>query len=228
MLPRTTSTGSEDGTNGVYALRTGLEERLDNAASVVGSASCDPNANAVTRRGEGNEDDPAIGRVTDTVPARGELLDCKFDPLFGVGCRRRSARLATTRVPVSTGYRLAPSTRSRRGGWPANPVDSLAATRPVRSRLVVEQDRTESSRSRNNIAIRSSMPCFCAVWRALGGSHRGPQRTGMNEPARGSRRPHQGQKRMNAHEVGQRQRGQRSGNAGCDQTRLTLRLHNGQ
>ncbi len=54
------------------------------------------------------------------------------------------------------------------------------------------------------------------------------QRTGMNEPARGSRRPHQGQKRMNAHEVGQRQRGQRSGNAGCDQTRLTLRLHSGQ
>jgi len=57
---------------------------------------------------------------------------------------------------------------------------------------------------------------------------RGPQRLGMNDPARGSRRPHQGQKRMNAAEVGQRQRGQRSGNAGCDQTRLTLRLHIGQ
>jgi hypothetical protein len=57
---------------------------------------------------------------------------------------------------------------------------------------------------------------------------RGPQRIGMNEPARGSRRPHQGQKRMNAHEVGQRQRGQRSVNAECDQTRLTLRLHSGQ
>jgi hypothetical protein len=53
-------------------------------------------------------------------------------------------------------------------------------------------------------------------------------RVRMNEPARGSRRPHQGQKRMNAHEVGQRQRGQRSGSAECDQTRLTLRLHSGQ
>ncbi len=141
MLPRTTSTGSEDGADGVYALRTGLEERLDNATSVVGSASRDPNANAVARRGEGNEDDPAIGRVTDTVPARSEFLDFKLDPLFGVGCRRRPSRLAMTRVPISTGYRLTPSTQSRRGGWPANPVDSLAATRPVRSRLVVEQDR---------------------------------------------------------------------------------------
>ncbi len=87
-------------------------------------------------------------------------------------------------------------------------------------RFVVKQDRRSDDREP---VIR--------IWRQLGaldGSRRGPQRIGMYEPARGSRRPHQGQKRMNAHEVGQRQRGQRSGNAGCDQTRLTLRLHSGQ
>ncbi len=228
VLPRTTSTGSEDGANGVYALRTGLEERLDNATSVVGSAGRDPNANAVARRGEGNEDDPAIGRVTDTVPARSEFLDFKLDPLFGVGGRRRPSRLAMTRVPVSTGYRLTPSTRSRRGGWPANPVDSLAATRPVRSRLVVEQGRNRvvPIPEQHHEPIEHSV--LLRHPKSAGESRRGPQRTGMNEPARGSRRPHQGQKRMNAHEVGQRQRGQRSGNAGCDQMRLTLRLHSGQ
>lgn len=115
VLPRTTTTGSEDGTNGIYALRAGLEERLDNAARVVGSTRRDSNANAVARRRKGNEDDPAIGRVTDTVPTRSEFLDFDLDALFGVRCRMRSSRLATVRMSFSTGYRLTPSTRPLRG-----------------------------------------------------------------------------------------------------------------
>jgi hypothetical protein len=98
VLPRTTTTGSKDGAGGIYALRTGLEERLDNATRVVGPARRDSNANAVSRRREGNKDDPAIGRVTDTVPTRSEFLDYEFDPLFGVRCRMRSSRLATIRT----------------------------------------------------------------------------------------------------------------------------------
>jgi hypothetical protein len=116
VLPRTTTTGSEDRADGIYALRTGLEKRLDNAARVARPGRRDSNANAVARRREGNKDDPAIGRVTDTVPTRSEFLDFELDPLFGVRCRRRSSRLATIRSSVSTGYRLTPSTRSRRGG----------------------------------------------------------------------------------------------------------------
>jgi hypothetical protein len=170
VLPRTATARSKYGADGIDALRTGLEERVDNATRVVGPPRGDSNANAVSRCREGNEDDPAIGRVADAVPARSELLDYEFDPLFGVRFRRRTSRLATIRTVFSTGDWLTPSTRSGRG----------------------------------------------------------PQRVGMYEPARGSRRPHQGQKRMNAHEVGQRQRGQRSGSAECDQTRLTLRLHSGQ
>jgi hypothetical protein len=50
----------------------------------------------------------------------------------------------------------------------------------------------------------------------------------MKLPARGSRRPHQGQKRRKARDVGQRQRGQRSGSSGCDQTRFVFRLQSGQ
>jgi len=84
VLPRTTTAGSEDGANGIYALRAALQKLLDNAARVVGSKRRDPNANAISRRREGNEDDPAIGRVTDTVPARSEFLDFEFDPRFGV------------------------------------------------------------------------------------------------------------------------------------------------
>ena len=50
----------------------------------------------------------------------------------------------------------------------------------------------------------------------------------MKEPARGSRRLHQGQKRKNSGELGQRQRGQRFGSSGCDQGRRTFCLHIGQ
>jgi hypothetical protein len=88
VLPRTTTTGSEYSTDGIYALRAGFDERLDDAARVVGSARRDSNANAVSRRREGDEDDTAIGRVTDAVSTRSELLDYEFDPLFGVRCRR--------------------------------------------------------------------------------------------------------------------------------------------
>ncbi len=116
VLPRTTTTGPEDGAGGIYALRAGLEERLDNATRVVGPEQRNSNANAVARRRERNKDDPAVGRVADTVPTRSEFLDDEFDPLFGVRCRRRFSRLATIRTSVSTGYRLTPSTRSLRGG----------------------------------------------------------------------------------------------------------------
>jgi len=84
VLPRAAPTGPEHGANGVGPLGTGLEERLDDAARVAGSAIRDPNANAVTRRGKGNEDDPAVGRVADAVPARSEFLDFELDQLFGV------------------------------------------------------------------------------------------------------------------------------------------------
>jgi hypothetical protein len=105
VLPRTTTTGSKNGANGICALGAGLEELLDDAARVVGPVRSDSNANAVSRRREGNEDDPAVGRVTDAVPTRSEFLDFEIDSLFGVRGRRRSSRLATTRTSVSTGYR---------------------------------------------------------------------------------------------------------------------------
>jgi hypothetical protein len=98
-------------------LRAGLEEQLDDAARVAGSAIRDPNANAIARRGKRNEDDLAVGRVTDAIPARREFLDFELDRLFGACCRRRSSRPATTLTSVSTGYRSTPSTRVRRGGW---------------------------------------------------------------------------------------------------------------
>jgi hypothetical protein len=84
VLPRTTTTGSKDGANGIYALRAGLEQLLDNAARVVGLTRRDTNANTITRRRKGNEDDPTIGRVTDTVSARCEFLDFELDPRFRV------------------------------------------------------------------------------------------------------------------------------------------------
>jgi hypothetical protein len=111
VLPRTTTTGSEDGANRIYALRAGLEERLDNAARVVGSTRRDSNANAIARRRKGNEDDPAIGRVADTVSARSEFLDFELDPRFGVRYRTRLPRLATIRMFFSTGDGSTPSTR---------------------------------------------------------------------------------------------------------------------
>jgi len=214
VLPRTTTTGSEDAANGIDALRTGLEERLDNATRIAGPIRRDSNANAIARRREGNKDDPAIGRTTDTVPTRSEFLDYEFDPLFGVRCRRRSSRLATIRASVSAGYRLTPCTRSRRGIRVWSGIGS-----PRYRNEIIDDRASHTSAPSSGGACREPSASF---------SRRGPQRDRMNDPARGSRRPHQGQKRMNAHEVGQRQRGQRSCNAGCDQTRLTLRLHNGQ
>jgi hypothetical protein len=83
VLPRTPTTRSEHSANGIYALRTRLEKRLDDTVRVVGPARRDSNANAVSRCREGNEDDPAIGSVTDAVPTRSELLDFEFDRLIG-------------------------------------------------------------------------------------------------------------------------------------------------
>jgi hypothetical protein len=111
-------------------------------------------------------------------------------------------------------------------GFDGLSVDSQRAI--AARRFVVEQDRNRVAPIPEQHHDTIDHYVLSRQLGALGGSRRGPQRIGMNEPARGSRRPHQGQKRMNAHEVGQRQRGQRSGNAECDQTRLTLRLHSGQ
>ena len=111
MLPRTTTTGSENSANGIYALRTGLEELLDNAARVVGLTRRDSNANTIARRRKGNEDDPTIRRVADTVSARSEFLDFELDPRFGVRYRTRLPRLATIRMFFSTGDGSTPSTR---------------------------------------------------------------------------------------------------------------------
>ena len=103
MLPRTATTGSKNSANGIYALRTGLEKLLDNAARVVGLMRRDSNANTISRRRKGNEDDPAIGRVADTVSASCEFLDFEIDPRFRVGYRTRFSRLATIRMFFSTG-----------------------------------------------------------------------------------------------------------------------------
>jgi hypothetical protein len=104
VLPRTPTTGSEHGANGIYALRTRLEERLDDTVRVVGPARRDSNANAVARRRKGDEDDPAIGRVANAIATRSEFFDFEIDSLIGVRCRRRFSRLVTTRTSVSTGY----------------------------------------------------------------------------------------------------------------------------
>jgi len=107
-------------------------------------------------------------------------------------------------------------------GFDGLSVDSQHAI--AARRFIVKRDRGDSGATRPDPERHHDTIDHFIVSRqlgALGGSRRGPQRVGMYEPARGSRRPHQGQKRMNAHDVGQRQRGQRSGNAECDQTRLT-------
>jgi hypothetical protein len=84
VLPRAAPTGPEHGANGVGPLGTGLEQQIDDTARVAGSAIRDPNADAVARRAKRDEDDLAVGCVTDTVPARSEFLDFELDQLFGV------------------------------------------------------------------------------------------------------------------------------------------------
>ena len=70
----------------LYTVQT-YEEFRDDTKRVVGPQRRDANANAVSRRREGNKDGAAIGRVADTVATRSEFLDREFDPFFAVRSR---------------------------------------------------------------------------------------------------------------------------------------------
>jgi hypothetical protein len=182
VLPRTTTTGSEDAANGIDALRTGLEERLDDATRIAGPIRRDSNANAVARRREWNKDDPAIGRTTDTVPTRSEFLDYEFDPLFGARCRRRSSRLATIRASVSAGYRLTPCTRSRRGIR----VWSGIGTGSPRCRNKIIDDRaSHTSAPSSGGACRELFGVLLASWTSAGSHER--SRAGLPTAAPGAK-----------------------------------------